>query len=156
MGGLSVAQQTPTLAANLAWALSSLTRGMTYPSESDYPFKPFWADMQPGETLTAESFRKVAGIGRRYEVTFRPAQDTFQRLIEMWEDAAAGAGSTDENTYAEYVAIFRMLATLMDAAMADLTRAHVGGEGVVRARIFLFGRLADGRLAGLRSISIET
>jgi len=33
---------------------------MTYPSESDYPFEPFWADMRPGEALTAASFR----IGR--------------------------------------------------------------------------------------------
>ena len=152
-----MAQHNPVLAANLARALSSLTRGMTYPSESDFPFEPFWADMHPQEPLTAEGFRKVTGIGRRYEITFRPARDTFERLIAMWADANAGGGSTGEsNVYAEHVAIFRMLATLMDAAMTDLTSAHVGGEGTVRARIFLFGRLPDGHLAGLRSISIET
>lgn len=140
-----MAQPVPILAPNLARALSSLARGMTYPSESDYPFEPFWADIPGGEPLTPESFRAAAGIGRRYEIRFRPAQDTFDRLIGMW---------TDENP--EYVAVFTMLATLMGAAMTDLTDAHVGGEGIVRVRIFLFGRLPDGRLAGLRSISIET
>ena len=149
-------QHTPILAANLARALSSLARGMTYPSESDYPFEPFWADMRAEEPLTAESFRQVLGIRRRYEIRLRPARETFDRLIGMWNDPG-GAGSTSEsNEYAEYVAILRMLSTLMDAAMTDLTSAHVGGDDVVRARIFLFGRLPDGRLAGLRSISIET
>lgn len=148
-------QYIPILAANLARALSALTRGLTYPSESDYPFEPFWADLGPEEPLTAESFRTVAGIGRRYEIWIRPAQDTFDRLIGMWKDATAGAGG-EEGPYAEYASIFRMLATLMEAAMADLSTIHVGGEGVVRARIFLVGRLPDGRLAGLRSISIET
>jgi hypothetical protein len=130
---------------------------MTYPSESDYPFEPFWADMHPEEALTAESFRKVSRIGRRYEIRLRPAQETFERLIRMWEEALGDGGSTARsNEYAEYLAIFKMLAALMESAMTDLTSAHVGGEGVVRARIFLFGRLPDGRLAGLRSISIET
>ncbi|MEO6629139.1 MAG: nuclease A inhibitor family protein [Aquihabitans sp.] len=152
-----MAQRTPNLAGNLALALSSLVRGLTYPSESDEPFEPFWADMGTEEPFTPETFRKAAGIGPRYEIRFDPAQETFQRLIDMWTDAIAGAaGARESNEYADYVAIFTMLATLMDAAMTDLTMVRVGGEHVVHARVFLVGRVPDGRLAGLRSVSIET
>ncbi len=154
---MPVAEQTPNLAANLARALSSLTRGMTYPSESDYPFEPFSAELPVEESLTPDSFRKAARISRRYEITLDPANDTLERLIRMWQeviDETDGTGGSHE--YAEHVAIFRMLAIVMEAAMTDLTFAHAGGEDIVRARIFLFGRLAGGRLAGLRSISIET
>lgn len=152
-----MADQTPTLAANLARALSSLTRGMTYPSESDYPFEPFWAELPVEQPLTPDSFRKAARVARRYEITLEPANDTLERLIRMWQELIGESDGTGEaNEYAEYVAIFRMLAIVMEAAMTDLTYAHAGGQDIVRARIFLFGRLPGGRLAGLRSISIET
>ena len=152
-----MAEQTPTLAANMARALSSLTRGMTYPSESDYPFEPFWAELPVEEPLTPDSFRKATRVSRRYEIVLEPANDTLERLIRMWQEVIDETDSTGgSNEYAEYVAIFRTLAIVMDAAMTDLTYAHAGGEDIVRARIFLFGRLPGGRLAGLRSISIET
>ncbi len=130
---------------------------MTYPSESDYPFEPFWAELPVEEPLTADSFRKAARLARHYEVTLAPAKDTLEQLIEMWQEVIDETGSTGaSNEYAEYVAIFRMLAVVMEAAMTDLIFAHAGGEDIVRARVFLFGRLPGGRLAGLRSISIET
>ena len=152
-----MAEQTPTLAGNLARALSSLTRGMTYPSESDYPFEPFWAELPVEEPLTPNSFREAARVARRYEIALEPANDTLERLVGMWQEAIDETGSTGgSNEYAEYAAIFRMLAVLMEAAMSDLTYAHAGGEDIVRARVFLFGRLPGGRLAGLRSVSIET
>ena len=152
-----MAEQTPTLAANMARALSSLTRGVTYPSESDYPFEPFWAELPVEEPLTRDSFRKASRVSRRYEIVLEPANDTLERLSRMWQEMIDETDSTGGSTeYAEYVAIFRMLAIVMEAAMTDLTYAHAGGQDIVRARIFLFGRLPGGRLAGLRSISIET
>ena len=152
-----MAEHTPTLAANLARALSSLTRGMTYPSESDYPFEPFCAELPADEPLSPESFRKAARIGRRYDVTVKPAEDTLERLITMWQEVIDESATIGEsNEYSEYVAIFRTLALIMETTMTDLTYVHAGGEDIVRARIFLFGRLPGGRLAGLRSISIET
>ncbi len=130
---------------------------MTYPSESDYPFEPFWAELSGDEPLTADSFRKAARVARRYEITLGPAQDTLERLAGMWQEAIGQTGRSGRSKeYAEFAAIFRMLAVVMEAAMTDLTYAHAGGEDIVRARVFLFGRLPGGRLAGLRSISIET
>ncbi len=154
---MHVGEQAPTVAANLARALSALTRGMTYPSESDYPFEPFWAELAAEEPLNPDSFRKAARVAPRYEITLDPAKNTLEMLIRMWQEEIDETDNTGaSNAYAEYVAIFRMLATVMEAAMTELTYAHAGGEDIVRARIFLFGRLPDGRLAGLRSISIET
>ena len=130
---------------------------MTYPSESDYPFEPFWAELPVEEPLTPNSFREAARVARRYEIALEPANDTLERLIRRWQEMIDETDSTGgSNEYAEYVAIFRMLVIVMEAAMTDLTYAHAGGQDIVRARIFLFGRLPGGRLAGLRSISIET
>ncbi|HJV09680.1 MAG TPA: nuclease A inhibitor family protein [Acidimicrobiales bacterium] len=140
-----MADPAPILAANLARSLSALTRGLTYPSESDFPFEPFWTSAPLDMPLTPETFRSAAGIARRYEIRLRPARETLDRLVDMW--------STEDPHQA---AVFRMLAVVMDAAMTGLTYAHAGGDNIVRARVFLFGRVADGRLAGLRSVSIET
>ena len=148
-----MSNEIPVLAPNFARALSSLLKGMTFPSESDYPFEPFWAELSSGSPFDADSFRKAARIGRRYEIRIEPAQDILRRLAETWEELVAESGASE---YEEYAATFRMLETVMSAALSDVTYVHVGGEDVVRARVFLLGRLPDGRLAGVRSISIET
>jgi hypothetical protein len=44
----------------------------------------------------------------------------------------------------------------MRVTLADLSLAFARGKGVVRVRVWLFGRTADGTLVGLRSISTET
>ncbi len=44
----------------------------------------------------------------------------------------------------------------MDATLSQLSLIRVGGEGVVRVRVYVVGRLQDGNLAGLSTVSIET
>jgi hypothetical protein len=51
---------------------------------------------------------------------------------------------------------FAVLETVMRGALGSLHRAFVRGDNVVEVPFFVFGRLANGPLVGLRSIAIET
>jgi hypothetical protein len=51
---------------------------------------------------------------------------------------------------------FGKLDDVMRATLTDRSLAFARGKGVVRGRVWLFGRSGDGTLVGLRSISTET
>jgi len=133
-----------TLAAKLAKALQALAADLTLMSESDYPYKAFSAEMPQTTELTAESFRVAAGIGRRFTIDMHSADDFFQQ----YEDP--------QDKDPEEIKTYALLEKIMKATLSDLQVIYVGGENVVRVRFYLFGRLEDGSLAGLRSVAIET
>jgi len=133
-----------TLAAKLARAFQALATDLTLVSESDYPYKAFSAEMPRTTALTAESFRAATGIGRRFTIDMRPADDFFQQ----YEDP--------QDKDPEEVKTYALLEKLMRTTLSDLQTVFVGGANVVHVRFYLFGRLEDGGLAGLRSVAIET
>jgi hypothetical protein len=133
-----------TLAAKLAKAFQALATDLTLVSESDYPYKAFSAAMPQTTALTAESFRAAVGIGRRFTIDLRPADDFFQQ----YEDP--------QDKEPEEVKTYALLEKIMKTTLSGLQIVYVGGENVVRVRFYLFGRLEDGSIAGLRSVAIET
>jgi hypothetical protein len=132
------------LAAKLARAFQALATDLTLVSESDYPYKAFSAAMPQTTALTAEGFRAAVGIGRRFTIDMRPADDFFRQYEDPQDKDPEEA-----KTYA-------LLEKLMKATLSDLQISYVRGENVVRVRFYLFGRLTDGSLTGLRSVAIET
>ena len=134
-------------AKRLEAALVALTRGLHNPwgeSTDDY-FQGFLAPMPAGTALSAESLRAVLGIGARYQIDLAPASDVLAKL-----------GKTTADRKEDIAGGFRQLATVMGATLRDLSLAFARGKGVVRVRVWLFGRTDDGTLVGLRSISTET
>lgn len=132
-------------ASRLAAALLALTRGLANPwDESTDYFHSFVAAMPPATALGAESFRDALGIGARYEIELSPADDALRRLGDAreWGEETASA--------------FQQLTRVMRATLGDLSIVFARGKGVVRVRVWLFGRAEDGTLVGLRSISTET
>jgi hypothetical protein len=126
--------------------LQALARGLPNPwDESTDYFHGFAAVLPAAIRLDAEAFRRALDIGARYELDLSPADDTLRALgdaaLDWGEDIAGG---------------FRQLGTVMRAVLADRTLAFARGKGVVRVRVWLFGRIEDGTLVGLRSISTET
>jgi hypothetical protein len=133
-------------AARLAGALQALAKGLPNPwDESTDYFHGFAAVLPAATTLDAETFRGALDIGARYELDLSPADDTLTALgnaaADWGDDVASG---------------FRQLETVMRAVLTDRTLAFARGKGVVRVRVWLFGRIDDGTLVGLRSISTET
>jgi hypothetical protein len=128
----------------LARALQALTRGLLFPSESDYPYRAFAAPFGREAALTADTFRTAAGIGRRFEITVKSAEQFFEQRIHPIDD--------DDGDVPKYV----LLKKVMEATLTELSLIRVGGERVVRVRVFLVGKADDGNLSGLSTVSIET
>lgn len=133
-------------AVRLARALQALAKGLPNPwDESTDFFRHFTATMPPKTKLDAESFRAALDIGARYELDFSPADKI---LAKLGKDAASqGRDGADG---------FAQLRTVMRATLKDLQLVFARGKGVVRVRVWLFGRSHDGTLVGLRSESTET
>ncbi|HMG23061.1 MAG TPA: hypothetical protein VK607_17115 [Kofleriaceae bacterium] len=148
------ARRTPagTAAARLAQAerlaggLAALARGLPNPwDESTDYFHGFVAALPASTALGAESLRAALGIGARYQIDLAPAADALARL------GVAGSGWSED-----VAGGFRQLAQVMGATIRELSLAFARGKGVVRVRVWLFGRTEDGTLVGLRSIGTET
>jgi hypothetical protein len=133
-------------AARLTRALQALSRGLPNPwDESTDYFRGFTAALPATTKLTAESFGSAVGIGARYQIDLSPAGDVLAAL-----------GKVDRDRSAEVAAGFRQLGAVMRATLDELTLGFARGKGVVRVRVWLFGRTEDGALVGLQSISTET
>lgn len=133
-------------AVRLSGALQALARGLPNPwDESTDFFHGFTAAMPARTRLDPGTFRKALGIGARYEIDLAPADDILAALGKSgrdWGEDIAGG--------------FRQLDKVMRATLTERSLAFARGEGVVRVRVWLFGRTSDGTLVGLRSIGTET
>jgi hypothetical protein len=135
---------TALRAAKLAKALNALARDLPNPADesTDY-FRPFVAMTPPGR-IDGASFQRALKIGARYTVDLSSANTLLARASDPddWGDEIAQG--------------FRLLEQVMRATLSDLSVAFARGKGVVRVRMWLFGRFDDSVLVGLRSTSTET
>ena len=133
-------------AMRLAGALQALAKGLPNPwDESTDYFHPFAAVMPSAAELSPDSFRRALGVGARYEIDLSSADSRLARLADAEDDWGADIAGG-----------FRQLHAVMRATLGDRSIAFARGKGVVRVRVWLFGRTEDGTLVGLRSISTET
>jgi hypothetical protein len=136
---------TRALASKLAQALYALARGLPNPAdESTDFFRPFVAAMPPATQLDGGTFQRALKIGSRYHVDLSSA------------DALLSGAEDPDNWGNEIAQGFRQLERVMRATLSELSVAFARGNGVVRVRMWLFGRSDDGTLVGLRSTSTET
>lgn len=132
--------------ARLAGALHALAKGLPNPwDESDDYFHGFSAALPARSKLDAAALRQALAVGARYQIDLSPADGILTEL-----------GNAESDWGADIAGGFRQLAAVMRATLAELTLAHARGNGVVRVRVWLFGRTDDGAIVGLRSISTET
>ena len=133
-------------ATRLSHALQALASGLPNPWDESTDFFHSFAAVMPANTkLDPESFRKALAIGARYEIALSPAD---QRLTAI--------ANAEDDWGKDIAGGFRQLGVVMRATLTDLSIAFARGNGVVRVRVWLFGRTADGTIVGLRSISTET
>lgn len=133
-------------AVRLAGALQALARGLPNPwDESTDYFQRFVAAMPASTKLDPESLRQALGVGARYQIALSPAGDRLTRL-----------GDAEDDWGADIAGGFRQLHAVMRATLRELSVAFARGNGVVRVRVWLFGRTDEGTLVGLRSMSTET
>jgi hypothetical protein len=64
--------------------------GQTHPSESDYPYDPFWAELPAQTRLTRKVFRNLLGFEASREIVMGPAtrpappsEGDYEALLEF-------------------------------------------------------------------------
>jgi hypothetical protein len=134
---------TSSLANRLAKTLAVAAHGLPnlFDESTDF-FHGFSASLADNRALDADAVKEALDVGAAYHIDLRPGQDFF--------DAARDYGDPETE------AAFALLLRLMQATLTDLTVAFARKQGVVRVRMWLFGRLANGELVGLRSEATET
>jgi histidine triad (HIT) family protein len=118
------------MAETLLTTLQQATQGLLYPSEYDAPLEPFvweYADNTPAEV------RRLSG---------QPAQDRCQTISadDFFDDLAEVEG-------------FAALYATLKATLTDL-RVYRCGEANIT--VYVVGRDAHGRLAGFKTLAVET
>jgi hypothetical protein len=135
----------PAAIVNLARALAAVARHLPNPTdESTDFFRSFTGPYPAGGSIDAATFHQAVNAGARYRIDLSSADTFFTNAgdADNWgEDTARG---------------FRMLEKIMRATLTDPSVAFARADGVVRVRMWLFGRSDDGWLVGLQSTITET
>jgi hypothetical protein len=134
----------PAAIVNLARALAAVARHLPNPmDESTDFFRSFSAPYPAGASLDSATFHQALDVGSRYSIDLSSADNFF-----------TNAG--DGDNWGEDARGFQLLEKVMRATLTDPSVAFARADGVVRVRMWLFGRSEDGWLVGLRSTITET
>jgi hypothetical protein len=134
----------PAAIVNLARALAAVARHLPNPmDESTDFFRSFSAPYPAGASLDPATFHQALNVGSRYGIDLSSADDFF-----------TNAGDSDN--WGEDARGFQLLEKVMRATLTAPSVAFARADGVVRVRMWLFGRSEDGWLVGLRSTITET
>jgi hypothetical protein len=148
----------PDLAARLAHAYGALMRGLLWTgSEGDDPFHSFSAPFDATSEVTPETFRGAVGIGGSWAIQLDTADAWFAEMIQYFHDNQYSGD--DHGTELVYAHLQRAMIATLDGPlqMASVHYSPANGSSAFhKARYYVFGRVAEGGLAGLMAYSVET
>src|SRR5690349_5541346 len=139
------------LAERLGRSYSALVRGfMWLGSEGDDPYRAFCAPFDPSMKLTPETFRTAARIGRSWAIEIKPAAPWFADTIQYFHDNQYGSDN-DHAMEIVYTHLLRMMKATLEGPLRLASVHYVSTEESTfhKARYYIFGRVAEGGLAGL-------
>ncbi len=132
----------PDLKADLERACSDLV----YSSESDRPFEVFSVPLPDGRPISsADDFRSLLGIGKEVRLEVRSLEDFFARHT----------GTSDPHD-ARAQAIRPRYERLQALLEQRLRCVRVFRVGKIEIDCYVVGEDGQGRLAGLKTVAIET
>ncbi|MDX6695542.1 MAG: hypothetical protein QOF02_3145 [Blastocatellia bacterium] len=139
--------------------LEQAAAGLSYMSESDYPYKFFSLPAEGEDDLTPEGFLKRFGLSRQLldELGAQTERLVEQCSLEDFfpgEDDIAerrGTDTSNPEVVAEWEKLQRML-----AALKRLRKVTVFRVGQVEIRCYIAGLDEQGNIAGLVTTAIET
>jgi hypothetical protein len=129
--------------SNVLDTLMVAAEGLLVPSESDYPFEPFfWVGPEP---LTPEALVASLGLPPETAVETRTVEQFFRPLSEErdWMDEAARANA----------ARFTGLWAVVEEDLADVVVFRVGS---IKIQVFIVGTDPEGLCVGLKTTVVET
>lgn len=131
--------------ASLLRRLRTLTKGLSYMSESDYPVQPFMQAGKDQPTLTAQDVvnaQRSAPDAPVSELTF---ERFFQNVAQEqdWQSAETRAMAKQ----------FQALRDFLTANLSDIKVYRVGGT---EADVYVLGKTKGGNFAGVTTKVVET
>ena len=149
----------PDLAERLGRSYAELLRGFTWMgSEGDDPYSSFSVPFEPHAKLTAETFRAAAGIGRSWRIEIEPAARWFAGTIQYFHDNQYGSDD-DHAIEMVYIHLQRAMKATLEGSLRRASVHYAPKDGSTtfhKARYYVFGRVAEGGLAGVMAHSVET
>jgi Nuclease A inhibitor-like protein len=130
---------------SLLQKMKSLTDGLTFMSESDYPVEPFLQEPSGKSALTAEAVvasKKADANAKVSEVGFDDFFDNSTKEQD-WQDAEARAQA-------------RRFQALVKALKENLSDIKVYKVGDTEADVYVVGKTASGSFAGVTTRVVET
>jgi Nuclease A inhibitor-like protein len=119
--------------------LEQLSKGLLYPSESDFPYVPVgWGADEPAPAVV----RAALGLAADAPVEVLEVRELFAPLM----DGTGGAGEEEAARYGALVEVF----------VTELTSARALRVGAVDIDIYILGRDPSGTWIGLKTHAVET
>lgn len=147
------------LARRLGRSYAALVRGfMWIGSEGDDSYRAFSASFDLGTKLTPDTFRAAAGIGSAWKIEIEPAASWFAKTIKYFHEKQYGS-EDDHAIELVYTHLLLAMKTTLEGPLrlASVHYApHDPSTTFHKARYYIFGRVAEGGLAGLMARSVET
>jgi uncharacterized protein YegP (UPF0339 family) len=147
-------------------AVDGVWYGALHGSESDYPIDYVEASLEADQEITIDLIREKFGhlVDDDPEAD-APLADMFGEVTSDWQTVAEiclDPEDAEYNGYTEDCAAFSELDAALGENLTDIQTFHFGTYGGpgnvegVRVLIFIVGRTPDGKLAGVRTITIWT
>ena len=126
-------------ATSLLGRIEQLSRGLLFPSESDFPYTPLcWGATEP----TPEAVATTLGLAAGTPVEVVAVRELFEPLMDV-------QGGASEEEAARYRA-------LVDVFEPELADARALRAGAVDIDVYILGRDPAGTWIGLKTHAVET
>ena len=157
----------PVSDAEIKAEIEKAADGLTYMSESDYPFTFVKADLGSGDKDINEAMvrEKLASYVDSDPDTDKPLSELFAMTgtWEEWQSSDADCSDADNDADAKAMCLkMRNLDTVLGANLTGIKVFYFGSNGEpghvdgVAVSILVVGRTPSGNLAGVRTIAIWT
>jgi hypothetical protein len=140
-----VGESATLCAADLQRELAARTEGLTFPSESDYPFQFVERASATRGPISVSEFRTAFSVPATQMIEARSLEQVFSWIATERPDM------TDEER-----ALARRYAALRDSLQANLQDVQVFRYGAIQVQVYIVGRTRCGAISGLKTVAIET
>jgi hypothetical protein len=125
--------------------LKKASDGLLMMSETDEPFEFYFDEQHSGAELNEETVRKLAGMPAQYPLEVVELDYFFRNMTR--------SNDGDSEVQRQQAQRFQILQSKLHELLYDV-RAYRIGES--RITVFILGKTPDGKIAGLKTVVVET
>lgn len=124
--------------------LKKASNGLLMISETEEPFEFYYDEMHDGEQLTEDTVRKLAGMPAGYPLEVVEVDYFFRNMTQQIDENDASQKEQSER--------FQVLVDRLKA-LQDVKAYRIGEQ---RITVLILGTTEEGKIAGLKTVLVET